>query len=127
MKRIRGGFTLPEIMITVSILALLMALVLPSLTASRKRAINRLCQNNISLINKALHEYMVLEGVDADDDATGVYVGGIVGSRDAFIEEEPLTPVGELSYTITTFGAVPTCPNRDADPTNTDFSKHIMQ
>lgn len=127
LRKKSRGFTLPEVMIGIAIIGLLLALAIPGLLASRKRAKDRLCQNHLRLIQKALKEYMVVEGVFEDDNASAVYQGVIVGAPDAYIEEEPLTPVGNRSYSVTTFGADPTCPNRDDDPTDSEFIKHIIE
>ncbi len=126
MRRKTGGFTLPEIMIALSVIALLIAIAVPSFQSNRRRALDRVCQNNLSIIQKALQEYLVIEGMDVSNDATGIYSGGIVGASDAYVENEPLTPIGNQSYTVTTFGADPTCPNRDNDPTSTNFTNHTL-
>lgn len=127
MNKKKRGFTLPEIMIALSVVALLIAIAVPSFQSNRRRALDRVCQNNLSIIQKALQEYMIIEGMSATDDASTIYSGAIVGANDAYIEIEPLTPIGNSSYTIDTFGVEPVCPNRAASPTNPNFINHILQ
>jgi len=121
-----SGFTLVEIMIAVAIIALLTSLAIPSMQKSRRTTRDKLCQNNLKLIQSALEEYLLIENVDVDTDATTIYNGILVGAFDAFIEDEPLCPIRETSYTITTFGDSPTCTVRDADPSNIESVNHQL-
>ena len=72
----RRAFTLIELLIVISIIALLIAILLPSLSAARRSAINITCGNNLHQIGIAYATY----GVDNDGD----YPDGQPSSRWAF-------------------------------------------
>jgi len=56
-SRRRGGFTLIEVLVVVAIIALLVAILLPSLARARKLARRTLCANNLHAIGLAVAEY----------------------------------------------------------------------
>ena len=127
MKRQNLGFTLVEIMIVVAILGILLAILAPGFVKARRQTRDRMCQNNLRLIDHALEQYKIDENLADGVDVTGIYNGIIVGDQDAYIEEEPLCPIEERSYTVTLIEANPTCPNRDDDPTDVDASRHLIE
>jgi prepilin-type N-terminal cleavage/methylation domain-containing protein/prepilin-type processing-associated H-X9-DG protein len=52
-----GGFTLIEVLVTVGVLALLIALLIPSLSAARDSARKAACLSNLHQISLAIHAY----------------------------------------------------------------------
>ena len=56
-KQTREGFTLVELLVVLTIIALLMGLILPALANARQNAINVQCQNNLRQIGTMLVEY----------------------------------------------------------------------
>ena len=57
MSRRRAGFTLVELIVTVLILLVLLALLLPSVRTSREAARRTQCRNNLKSMGLALHNY----------------------------------------------------------------------
>ncbi len=72
-KRARLGFTLIELLVVVAIIALLISILLPSLSKAREQARTTLCMSRIAQLNKAMQLY------DADF-ATLPFVG--IGHED---------------------------------------------
>jgi prepilin-type N-terminal cleavage/methylation domain-containing protein len=56
--RDRRGFTLIEILVVVAIIALLIAIILPSMSAVRRNAKKTVCRSNLKQIGAALQMYM---------------------------------------------------------------------
>ena len=65
----RAGFTLVELLVVISIIALLIALLLPALAAARNLAESTVCLSNLRQCGLALQEY-------ADENAGVIAVGG---------------------------------------------------
>lgn len=57
IPRARSGFTLIELVVVVAIIALLIAILLPSLAAARSSAKYAVCASNLRQIGLAIHEY----------------------------------------------------------------------
>jgi len=55
--RRRHAFTLIEILVVVAIIALLVAILIPSLRRARDQALNVVCGSNLGQVGKALHMY----------------------------------------------------------------------
>ncbi len=90
--RKKKGFTLPELMVVVLIMAVLMAVATPMWLGARARANARACQANLQIINSAIKEWAL------DEPGTAVANYSItVGDIDPYIDgefaslEEPTT------------------------------------
>lgn len=59
LRRRRGGFTLVELLVVVSIIALLIAILLPSLSRARKQAKSLLCLSNQRQLAQGWHMYAI--------------------------------------------------------------------
>ena len=92
MRTEREGFTLVELMVVISIIALLLALLMPSLSRAREGAKRQVCANQLKQNSVAIHAYagdynygMPWWGYEADGDEEihpyVVYRGG--GQKDA--------------------------------------------
>ena len=114
-------------MIVVAILGIILAIVFPGFVKARRNTRDRMCQNNLRLIDHALEQYKIDENLDDGVDVTGIYNGTIVGNTNAYIEEEPLCPIALRNYTVTVIEDNPTCPNRDDDPTDPDTANHLIE
>lgn len=113
-------------MVVVLILGLLIAISIPNFITHRRKTRDKLCQNNLRLIYHALAQYKTNANLPEGVDASAVYNGVIVGETNAYIEKEPLCPIENRPYNVTTFDARPTCPNRDENPTDLDYKNHIL-
>ncbi len=77
------GFTVMEIMIVVTILALLAAIVVPSITTARAKSLSSSCQNNLRQIDGAVQQY----GLDHSN-SVPASLALLVGTN-AFIRDYP--------------------------------------
>ncbi len=53
--RAAGGFTLIELLVVIAIVALLVTMVVPTLSQAREHARNALCRNNLAQLHTLLH------------------------------------------------------------------------
>jgi prepilin-type N-terminal cleavage/methylation domain-containing protein len=105
-----GGFTLVEVMIVVTIIALLSALAIPNITRARSRAWKGACIENIRAIDGAKQQWALenYQGQSAVPVAADLdpYIKG--GSSKCIC---PLDPGGSIasSYTLNNVATTPVC------------------
>ncbi len=120
--RRRLGFTLIELLVVVAIIALLIAILLPSLKKARDQAKRTACQANLNQIAKAWHMYLnahdgrFLQGVN-----TNINGGGVQGTDPAYGGNpanpilKPLNVHMKLDPVIDNGGEVFLCPADKGD------------
>lgn len=114
MKNLKKqGFTLVEIMIVVMIIGLLAAIALPGFQRARESAQGNACINNQRIIDSAVDQYAIDEGLETDDEAA---MDDIL----EYMKDEPTCPVGDTEYGDQVVGEDAECPNEieghDRDP-----------
>ncbi len=57
LRRRRGGFTLIELLVVIAVIAMLMAILLPTLSRAREQAKGTRCLSNLKQIGIAMHAY----------------------------------------------------------------------
>lgn len=93
MKQTTKGYTLLEIMLVVSIIALLAVLVIPSFLSSRSKSMQSACQSNLRLIDGAIQQY----ALDNSNTVAGA-LAALVGTN-GYIKDTP-TCKGGGTYTL---------------------------
>ncbi len=118
-RRARTGFTLLELLVVVAIIALLMAILLPSLSAAREQSRRVVCASNLHQITLAWHMYLD-ESKGRFPTGLNVYAnyGGFqgqgapsFGSNPSSPRPKPLNRYLHLPLVLRTGGAVFTCPS----------------
>ncbi len=105
-RTIRSGFTLVEVMITVAIIAILLAVAIPSLTGYRKGAEREGCKDQMRSILSAIEQARlerdtdVLDAVEDSGTIDALVTGTSGGNfRNRYLPEAMTCPSGG-SYTI---------------------------
>ena len=60
--KVRNGFTLVELLVVIAVVGLLIALLLPALSATRATAISAVCKSNLRQIGLSMHTYAEAHG-----------------------------------------------------------------
>ena len=71
MKRSKQGFTLVELLVVISILAVLMAILLPTLNSARRLARKSVCSNNLRQVGIALSTYGAIDNFSRLPESNG--------------------------------------------------------
>lgn len=100
--RPRGkGFTLIEAMVVVAIIALLIAILVPSLLKVRENARRIVCQSNLRQIMQGWHSYLVdSKGHFPRGDLLHIIYGGKLGTADQFDGNPPPAPPRPLNKSL---------------------------
>ncbi len=93
LNRPRGGFTLVELLITVIILGILAAIVVPSIADSRCQSEQLAFVSDVRIFSDAIQVYYFQTGEYPEDSSSGDCPAGL----EAYVDEakwETLTPIG---------------------------------
>jgi prepilin-type N-terminal cleavage/methylation domain-containing protein len=107
----RRGFTLIEIMISVTILSILLAIAVPNWMRSRERARNRACTKQLTMIRAAKEQYVMTRNLGTSATIT---MTDLVS--DGWLRPGILCPTGS-TYTVNAVNANPTCDSGLTDHT----------
>ena len=105
----KNGFTIVEIMIVVTIIALLLTIAMPNLVKSRTRSRDAVCVDNMSQIASVLKQVCMENDLDAANGGAGFAVGaivwnaaptnngwGVVGAT-SYLKTAPMCPVSPVN------------------------------
>ena len=106
----RGGFTLIELLVVVAIIALLVSVLLPALSAAREQARSSYCLSNLKQQGTAMlyyagdyDDYLATYGVSVTYSMTGIYEGnwGYLKRLDPYVRRaRPTTAAGRDATNI---------------------------
>lgn len=110
------GFTLVEIMITVAIIALVLAIAIPSFIKARESVHRNSCIANLKAVDEAISLWSFSEGKGGDDPVTMADLSA------GYLKTEPFCPLDtdRVGYIVTTVSEVPVCPRAE------DYPDHIL-
>ena len=104
LRRSSAGFTLVEIMVVIAIIALILAIAIPSMIRNRQIAQSNVCIRNLTTIENAKQVWGVEKGKsNGDVPASSDFVG-----PDLYIKVMPECPAGG-TYTFGAIGANAAC------------------
>ena len=110
----RGGFTLVEIMIVVSIIGLLSAIAVPNFVKARNTTQTDACLNNLRQLDGATQQWMLETGKTSTDSPDQAAVAGYLRG-----DTLPTCPVGKAAYVFANpigTGRAVTCSNVGSHP-----------
>ncbi len=103
----RAAFTMMEMIITVSIIAILLAIAIPGMTGYRRSAEKEGCKDQMRSILSAIEEARLERDLDVltalrTDGNIGVLVTGTVGGnyKNKYLPEAIACPSGGAAYTV---------------------------
>jgi prepilin-type N-terminal cleavage/methylation domain-containing protein len=118
LKRINSeeGFTLVEIMVTVAIIALVLAIAIPSFVKAKESVFKNSCISNLKVVDEAVSLWSFTEGKGDDDPVT------MADLLNGYLKTEPYCPLDteRVGYIVTTVSEVPVCPREE------DYPDHIL-
>jgi prepilin-type N-terminal cleavage/methylation domain-containing protein len=101
----RRGFTLIEILITISIMAILLAIAVPNWIQSRTRTNARACMKQLQMIRSAKENYAMTRNLGA---SAAITMADLVS--DGWLRPGMTCPNG-YTYTVGAMNEDPTCPS----------------
>ena len=101
----RRAFTLIEILVVISIIAILIAIAMPNFMKARETAETKQCLDNLRTIDSAKEQW-ALEN-NASPSSTPPTLAQLVGST-SYIKTTPRCPMGG-TYSVGTIPGAPTC------------------
>jgi len=97
-NRRKRGFTIIELLVVVSIIAILLAMLLPAVQQARETARRMQCRNNLKRMGLALHNYQSSFGVFPPSELGGIARGGCE-PHEVPIEDNPTVCTDYQSWT----------------------------
>lgn len=100
-KRLRSAFTMVEIMITILIVSILLAIAMPNFYRAREAAQAHACLKNLRTIDQAVDAWAI-------DNHAANGASTTMSNLSPYFRSTPECPASG-TYTVTTVGASPTC------------------